>query len=109
MMNGPLEIVEKYKKIWEEQGRSEEEKWAVTNFLTGAGIQTVKEIYELGQAEKLREIEDWAKHDTAVVKAFLSKKVEEDDLSDRLLGYLSGRMAFARDLSIFLSSKNLDA
>lgn len=43
-------------KIWEEQGRTAEQKWAVVNFLTGQGKIMIDRLLHEQDAEILMEI-----------------------------------------------------
>lgn len=46
----------KYFDIWASQGRTEEQKWAVENFLTGQGAIMLDEARKAGQREMIENV-----------------------------------------------------
>lgn len=56
MLNTLKPYIKKYFDIWASQGRTEEQKWSVMNFLTGQGELMIKEAEENGR------IKEWSKH-----------------------------------------------
>ena len=56
------ELFKKALADWVQQGRSEDEKWAVRNFATGRGIKFIRDANLLLRQEVLRGRVDTAKH-----------------------------------------------
>lgn len=52
---------EKYYKVWASQGRTDEQQWAVKNFMTGQGFVMFKKAIAESNTAVIEEIHRWAK------------------------------------------------
>lgn len=64
-------------EIWSKQGRTEEQIWAVKNFLTGAGEKVVHEAYSRGNDEAVDRMTDAYKRSVEAARAERTREIVE--------------------------------